>query len=139
MSLLSGRTYLRGRMDALGFKEFDENGLDFDRISSNRIDKSYHLEPGSFDLSNLNHGDIETSNTTTIRVHFKGKRKADVDFVISEGQRIIESIMSNSTRTTQPGGHFNVKGVSMDLETIDTAENIMRLILVFTTEVSIEI
>jgi len=100
-------------METLGYTEH-RDAFDYDNIPENILDKAYHLELGSTDISNANQTIHEFNVPVVVRAFFKGYTSDDssqtVDDVMVEVESIYNEVLKLSNRITPeiknivPGG-----------------------------------
>ena len=101
MSLSNVRSYLRARLDGLGFREHDD-GFPTDNIPETVIDRSYHILVNSIDGGPINHTHQDTFSNVEIRVFFRGFRNVTeaIDSSISGVETIIRDVCKVANRTS---------------------------------------
>jgi hypothetical protein len=101
MSLLAPRTYLRTRLENLGFTEWTD-GFNIENIPSTIIVDSFHIESGSIDGSASSHQPHQFSSNLTLRVWLQGfgDPAEAIDESMTVADTIYADILSPSNRLT---------------------------------------
>lgn len=133
MSLISSRSYLRARAEAIGLTEW-KDGFNFSNIPSNIIDKSFHLEVGQAVGVKANQYDQELNFSHTVRLFVKGFRNpaSGIDTAIARAEDYIKACVNAPNRVGQTNGIKNVIFENASFEAGDsTNDNLVVASLTF--------
>lgn len=100
MSLSNVRSYLKTRMDSLGYSEW-RDGFKTDNIPETISDLSYHILVESIDGGAINHTHQETFSNVSMKVFYRGYRDVTeaIDTAILGIETIVKDICKVSNRT----------------------------------------
>lgn len=138
MSLTSVRSYFRGRLDSLGYKEWTD-GFEFDDVPETVLDQTYHITTGTISTNSVSHTINDLAYPVTIRLYLKGFRDPAqaIDDSITEGERIINDVTSVANSNGQ--GIKEVRFSSMEPTPKDVAnDNIVLLVMTFDARVILD-
>ena len=109
MSLTGARSYLRGRANSFGLKEWS-GGFNFENIPSTLINRSYHIQSGTGSGVKLNQNDQEITFSQTVRIFIKGYKDVStaIDSAIKITEDLIKEAVSPKNRLTQSDGIKNI-------------------------------
>lgn len=115
MNLDGFRAFLRTRLDALGYREW-EDGFNRSNIPSTIIDKSYHIQVGTIGTGPSNQVHHIFRYPVRLFVLLKGFRSPSqaIDQGLTEAQNILDDILSVDVRL-QSNGLKDVRPVSIDV------------------------
>ena len=136
MSLANARSYLKTRMDGLGFTEW-RDGFATDNIPETVLDRAYHVLVENIDGGPINHTHQTMSIQVSLKVFFRGYRDVTeaIDDSILSVETIVKDLCKVSNRTSEllnvifngaaftPLNAFNDNSVLVDMDL--TAEIIL--------------
>ena len=101
MSLSNIRSYLKSRMDGLGYTEW-RDGFKTDNIPETISDLSYHILVESISGGPINHTHQDTDATVSMKVFYRGYRDVTeaIDTAILGVETIVKDICKVSNRTS---------------------------------------
>jgi hypothetical protein len=109
------RSFLRGRLDTLGFREW-EDGFNNSNIPSSILDKSYHIKVDKIASGPANHLHHVFIFPTTIFLFLKGYRNPSlaIDQGLDAAQNIFSEILDPAQRL-QTDGLKDIRPRSVDV------------------------
>jgi hypothetical protein len=104
MTLGGVRDFFRGRLDALGYREWPD-GFNTANIPSTLIDGSYHLEVGTIVGAPTNQHYQQIEFPLTIRLFSKGFRDPgpQIDTALDNAEEILDDLLDSTVRNAQDG------------------------------------
>jgi hypothetical protein len=125
MSMTLVRPFIRGRMNALGFREWAD-GFNTSNIPSTLLDKSYHIQSNNFVTIGLNQHSQDLNMQVILRVFRKGFRDvaSGIDTSINDSETIIKDLLAPSVRIGT-AGFKNIVFNNLGLEPIESNDNII--------------
>lgn len=101
MSLSNVRSYLKTRMDLLGYSEW-RDGFKTDNIPESIMDMSYHILVESIDGGSINHTHQDTFSNVSMKVFYRGYLDVTeaIDTAILGVETIVKDICKVSNRTS---------------------------------------
>lgn len=101
MSLANVRSYLKTRMDSLGYSEW-RDGFKSDNIPETIMDMSYHILVESIDGGSINHTHQDTFSNVSLKVFYRGYLDVTeaIDTAILGVETIVKDICKVSNRTS---------------------------------------
>lgn len=123
MNLDGFRAFLRGRLDTLGFREW-EDGFNRSNIPATVIDKSYHIQVGKISSRPSNQLHHVFNYPVKINLHLKGFRNpsAAIDQGLAEAQRIMDDLL-DTTQRLQTNGLKDIRPVSVEVNPISESND----------------
>ena len=138
MSLSNVRSYLKTRMDGLGFEEW-RDGFAVNNIPETVIDKSYHILVESISGGAINHTHQDTESEVSVRIFFKGYRDVTeaIDTAIISIETIVKDVCKAANRTSEV---LNVvfEGVNLSPQS-DTNDNSVFVEMNFSVRVILDV
>jgi len=124
MSLTASRSYLRGRAEAIGLKEW-KDGFNFSNIPANIIDRMFHIETNQAVGIKANQYDQELNFSHTVRLFVKGFRNSasGIDSAIALAEDYIKACVTVSQRVGQTNGIKNVVFENASFEVNDSSND----------------
>jgi len=136
MSLTAVLPLFRSRLDALGYKEWDDV-FNIENIPSTILNNSYHLEVSPVSGAGISHRVQNASMSVTLRVFLKGYRdiKTARDEAILSADGILCDIVASGTRLGTSVKNIIFDGYSL-LPLDDSNDNAIIIEMNFTTFVA---
>ena len=115
--------YFSARSKAIGYKEH-QDAFNFDNNPDSIIDKTFHIETGTWDGVKLNQTDQEVSCDVTVRLFFKAFRSTIETRRVAavESEKLVKECLKHSNRLT--GASIkNVQLESVNFEPLATSND----------------
>lgn len=139
MSLANVRTYLKTRLDGLGYEEWRDGFPDALNIPETIIDRSYHILLSRIDGGPINHTHQDTVSTVSLKVYFRGYRDVTeaIDTAILGVETIVKDVCRVANRTSTV---FNVvfEGADFTPQT-DAQDNSVLVDMGFSVQVLLDV
>lgn len=121
MSLSNVRTYLRTRLDGLGYHEHVD-GFNTENIAESVLDMAYHILVNSIDGGSINHTHQNTVSRVSVKVFHRGYRDVTeaIDTAIASLETIVRDVCKVANRTSSV---FNVVFETCDFQPFSSAND----------------